>query len=98
MLPIFAAIGAALSAVIVPVAKAVALAAVGGAAAFGTNKALTVLTQKDPPKPAPGNVPKDKPVIGAPCAHPPVCLAQAYPPEPFMTRALSAPLSPMARL
>ena len=96
MFPIFAAIGAALAAAIGPVAKAVALAAVGGAAAFGTNKLLTVVTQKDPPKPALGDAPKGKADVSPQLA---LGKAQAYLPEPLMTRVpCCAPLSPVARL
>lgn len=98
MFPIFAAIGAALAAAIGPVAKAVALAAVGGAAAFGTNKALTALTDKASPKLANSDKPKDTTDIGGPGARPALGQTQAYLPEPLMTRAPIAPISTMARL
>lgn len=103
MFPIFAVIAAALSAAIAPVAKAVALAAVGGAAAFGTNKALTAITQKTPPKPAHDDLPnrsttRGTPSVGVALNNAPMNSAQAYQPEPFMRHAPTAPCSSVMRL
>ena len=98
MFPIFAAIGAAIASAIGPIAKAVALAAVGGAAAFGTNKALTAITEKASPKLAKSDTPEDTTEVGGPGARVALGQAQAYLPEPLMTRAPIAPMTPMARL